>query len=135
LGSHEARRQTQVVVAMDKEVNDRTTKNHWELLPCSAIDPKNKPLQAVWAMKRKQIPGTGLISKYKARLNAHSGQQEEGVNCWDTYAPVVQWMSVQQMMLVLTLAEQLHSRSIDFTLAYPQADLYVDIYLELPLGF
>jgi hypothetical protein len=67
-------------------------------------------------------------------LNAHGGQQEEGVNYWDMYAPVVQWMSVR-MMLVLTLAEKLHSRSIDFTLAYPQADLDVDIYLELPMGF
>jgi hypothetical protein len=38
-------------------------------------------------------------------------------------------------MLVLTLAEQLHSCSIDFTLAYPQADLDVDIFLELPMGF
>jgi hypothetical protein len=122
------------VVAMDKEVNDHTTKHHWELMPRSAIDPNNKPLQAVWAMKRKRIPGTGFISKYKARLNAHGGQQEEGVNYWDTYAPVVRWMSVR-MMLVLTLAEKLHSRSIDFTLAYPQADLDVDIYLELPMGF
>jgi hypothetical protein len=59
-------------------------------------------------MKQKRIPGTGLISKYKARLNAHGGQQEEGVNYWDTYAPVVRWMSVR-MMLVLTLAEKLHS--------------------------
>jgi hypothetical protein len=45
--------------------------------------------------------------------------------------PVVRWMSVK-MMLVLTLADKVQSGSIDFTLAYPQADLDVDIYLELP---
>jgi hypothetical protein len=39
------------------------------------------------------------------------------------------------MMLVLTLAEKLHSWSVDFTLVYPQAALDVDIYLKLPLGF
>jgi hypothetical protein len=39
-------------------------------------------------------------------------------------------------MLVLTLAKKLHSCSINFTLAaYPQADLDVDIYLELLMGF
>jgi hypothetical protein len=103
-------------------------------MPHATIDKKNKPLQAMWAMKRKRIPGTGAISKYKARLNAHGGQQEEGVNYWDTYAPVVCWMSVR-LMLILTLAEGLQSRSIDFTLAYPQADLDVDIFLELPHGF
>jgi hypothetical protein len=48
-------------------------------LPQSTINPKNKPLQAIWAMKRKRIPGSGLISKYKVRLKAHGGQQEEGV--------------------------------------------------------
>jgi hypothetical protein len=122
------------VDAMSKEINAHTTKKHWELLPCTAIDSKNKPLQAVWAMKHKKLPGTGAISKYKARLNAHGGQQEEGVNYWDTYAPVVRWMSVR-LVLVLTLVEGLQSRSIHFTIAYPQADLDVDIYLELPHGF
>ena len=43
-------------------------------------------------------------------------------------------MSVR-MMLVSTLAKKLHSCSINFTLAYPQADLDVDIYLELLMGF
>jgi hypothetical protein len=100
----------------------------------SSIDKKNKALKAVWAMKQKCLPGTGAILKYKARLNAHSGQQEEGVNYWDTYAPVVHWMSVR-LMLILTLVEGLQSRSIDFTLAYSQADLDVDIFLELPHGF
>jgi hypothetical protein len=67
-------------------------------------------------------------------LNAHGGQQEEGVNYWDTDAPVVCWMSVR-LMLVLILKEKLQSRSIKFTLAYPQANLNVNIYLELPMGF
>jgi hypothetical protein len=97
------------VVAMDKEVNDHTTKNHWELLPPpTVIEPNKKPLQAVWAMKQKYITGSGLISKYKAQLNAHGCQQEKGVNYWDTYAPIVCWMSMR-LMLVLTLAEKLQS--------------------------
>jgi hypothetical protein len=58
------------VAAMDKEVDAHTTCKHWELLSCLSTDPKHMPLQAVWVMKRKLIPGTGMISKYKARLNA-----------------------------------------------------------------
>jgi hypothetical protein len=38
-------------------------------------------------------------------------------------------------MLVLALAKKVQSQSIDFTLAYPQVDLDVDIYLELPHSF
>ena len=60
--------------------------------------------------------------------------QEKGINYWETYAPVVQWMSVR-IMLTLAAIENLHTKSIDFVLAYPQANLDVDIYTKLPQGF
>ena len=43
-------------------------------------------------------------------------------------------MSVR-IMLTLGVIEILHSKSIDFVLAYPQIDLDVDIYIELRQGF
>ena len=43
-------------------------------------------------------------------------------------------MSVR-INLTLAAIENLHTRSIDFVLAYPQDDLDVDIYMELPQGF
>ena len=60
--------------------------------------------------------------------------QEKGINYWETYAPVVQWMSLR-IMLTLAAIENSHTKSIDFLLAYPQADVDVDIYMELPQGF
>ena len=33
------------------------------------------------------------------------------------------------------MLNDLEARSIDFTLAFPQADLDVDVYMELPIGF
>ena len=60
--------------------------------------------------------------------------QEKGINYWEMYAPVVQWMSVR-IMLTLAAIKNLHTKSIDFVLAYPQAELDVDIYMELPQGF
>jgi len=38
-------------------------------------------------------------------------------------------------MLTLSIILSLHSRSIDFTTAYTQADLDVDKYLEMSPGF
>ena len=46
---------------------------------------------------------------------------------------MVKWLSVR-IMLTLTVLEKLHSRSVDFVLAYPQAELDIDIYMELPPG-
>ena len=54
--------------------------------------------------------------------------QEKGINYWETYASVVQCMSII-IMLTLAAIENLHTKSIDFVLAYPQADLDVDIYM------
>ena len=76
----------------------------------------------------------GKVTKYKSRICAHIGMREKRINYWETYAPVVQWMSVR-IMLTLAAIENLHTKSIDFVLAYPQADLDVDIYTELPQGF
>ena len=38
-------------------------------------------------------------------------------------------------MLTLAAIKNLHTKSIYFVLAYPQADLDVDIYMKLPQGF
>ena len=76
----------------------------------------------------------GKVTKYKSRICAHGGMQEKGINYWEKYAPVVQWISVS-IMLTLAAIENLHTKSIDFVLAYPQADIDVDIYMELPQGF
>ena len=59
--------------------------------------------------------------------------QEKGINYWETYAPVVQWMSVR-IILTLEAIENLHTKAIDVVLTHPQADLDVDIYIELPQG-
>ena len=42
-------------------------------------------------------------------------------------------MSVR-LMLIFSEVHRLHTRSIDFTLAFPQVDVKVDIYMDLPLG-
>ena len=59
--------------------------------------------------------------------------QTFGVNYWETYAPTVNWISIR-FLLVVAQALQLHTHAIDFTLAFPKADLEVPVYMELPAG-
>ena len=82
---------------------------------------------AIWSFKRKRDNIIRKVTKYKAIIYAHDGMQERGINYWETYAPVVQWMRVR-IMLTLAAMENLHSKSIDFVLAYLQGNLDVDIY-------
>ena len=116
---------------MIKENDDRTTRKHWKVVHRSMIN-NVKTIKAIWSFKRKRRPDGSLL-KHKARLCAHGGMQQYGENYWDTYAPVVNWASVR-LMMTFALINKMHSRSIDFTLAFPQADTDVDIFMELPIG-
>ena len=89
-------------------------------------------MNAIQVFKRKRRPD-GSILKYKARLNAHGGMQTYRETYWNTYALVVNWISIR-MMLTLSVIHSLHTKSIDFTLAFPQADVETTIYMEVPLG-
>ena len=57
-----------------------------------------------------------------------------GQNYWETYAPVVNWASVC-ILLAVAKIHGLSFMSIDFVLAFPQADLEIPVFMELLLGF
>jgi len=87
----------------------------------------------IWSFKRKRRPDGSLL-KHKARLCAHGGMQTWGDNYWETYSPVVNMMSVRLRLLIAKI-HKLDSKAIDFVLAFPQAELDVDIWMYLPIGF
>ena len=59
--------------------------------------------------------------------------QNFGVNYWETYAPTFNLISIR-FLLIVAQALQLNAHAIDFTLGFPQVDLEVPLYMELPAG-
>ena len=118
---------------MEKEVEDHKGCGHWILVPHSTIPSGNKPIEAIWSFKRKRFPD-GRLNKHKARLCAHGGMQSWGENYWKSYSPVVNMISVK-LLLVIAKIHRLESKLIDFVLAFLQADLDIDIWMELPIRF
>ena len=49
------------------------------------------------------------------------------------YAPVVDWISVVSLLSIASIHE-MPSISIDFSLAFPQTDIDVDVFVYIPLG-
>ena len=117
------------VAAMVKEIDDHEKRDHWTVIERSSMPKGAKTILSVWAFKRKRLPD-GTVLKHKARLNAHGGMQRWGIDYWETYAPVVNWISVR-LILELSIIHGLETKAIDFVLAFPQAD----IFMELPYGF
>jgi hypothetical protein len=120
------------VKAMTKEVEAHESREHWTAMLRKDMPKDAKTILSIWSFKRKTLPD-GQILKYKARLCAHGGMQQWGVDYWETYAPVVNWVSVRLLLAVATIHD-LPTGSIDFVLAFPQADLDVPVYMEVPIG-
>ena len=121
------------IQAIIKEVNDHIERKHWELISRRDVPKGEDILDAVWSMKRKRKLVSREPYKWKARLNIHGGQQEYGVHYYDTYSPVVTWPTIR-LLLTMSILNGWASRQIDFVLAYPQADIEQDLYMNLPKG-
>ena len=92
-------------------------------------------IQSTWAFKLKRYPD-GFVKKFKAPFCAHGDQQLEGIDFFETYAPVVQWTTVR-LMLILGVLLQLKSKQGDVTVAFLYTDLGPEekVYVEMPRGF
>jgi len=66
-------------------------------------------------------------------LNLHGGKQIYGMNNFETYAPVVTWFAIR-LMIIFGIIFCWALRQVDFVMAYPQAPIEMDIYMELPQG-
>ena len=117
---------------MEVEIEDHAAHKHWMVR--KQKDCGNpKTILVIWSFKRKRFPN-GRLNKHKACLCAHGCMQQWGVNYWETFTRVVNWLSVQ-LILIVSIMENLPIQAIDFVLAFLQADLNVPIFMELPVGF
>ena len=104
----------------------------WELVPRT---PDMNVLPSTWAFKCKRM-SDGLISKFKARFCARGDRQKEGIDFFETWAPVVSWTTVRVLM-VLAAKLGLKSAQCDITAAFLLSELPEgeDIYVHQPRGF
>jgi hypothetical protein len=121
------------VEAVIKEVNGHVDNNHWKLIPCMEVPEGTEVVPSVWAMQCKQDLTTGKVTKHKARLNLHGGKQEFGTNYYKTYMPVFTWFAIR-LLIVFGILFDWALCQVNFVMAYPQAPIKMDMYMELPTG-
>ena len=108
------------------------------LIELDVFDIVNRPnnqkvISGVWAFKRKRYPG-GAIRKLKARYCARGFEQQFGVDYFETFAPVVMWLTVR-LLLIMSILMQLETKQIDYTAAFVHADIDCVVYVDMPQGF
>jgi hypothetical protein len=133
---HQALRQPnarQFVDSVVREINGHVDCKHWVVTQRSEVPKDTDVLPSVQAVRRKRNLMTGEITKHKARLNLHGRKQEFGMTYYDTYAPVVTWSAIR-LLIVFGILFSWLLRQVNFVMAYPQASIEMDMYMELPQG-
>ena len=102
----------------------------WELVDKK---PDMHVVPSTWAFKIKRYP-TGLVRKLKARFCVRGDLQKDGVDVFETYAPVVSWMTIR-LLLILSVVLELETVQVDYTAAFCQAHMTHDVFINLSLGW
>ena len=118
------------IEAMKEEITNLKRMNTWILID---REPHMKVLKGTWAFKLKRTPD-GVAYRHRSRFCVRGDQQEYGINYFETFAPVVQWSTIR-LLLILILTNQWKAKVIDYTNAFPQANIDTDIYVETPALF
>jgi hypothetical protein len=105
----------------------------WELVV--KTDEMKNILPCKWAFKLKRFPD-GLVKKFKGRFCVRGDRQKEGIDYFDTWAPVIQWTTVRTM-LILAAKLGLHLAQANITAAFVHARLKPtdEIYVRQPEGY
>ena len=119
--------------AMEKEINSQLDQGVFSLVLRTQVPAGTKVLPAVWQMRRKRDIKTQEIKKHKARCNIDGSKMIHGEHYDKTYAPVVGWGTIR-LLLAMVLTNSWHTVQIDYVLAYPQAPLDKEMYMEIPRG-
>ena len=96
--------------------------------------PVNKPVVGCrWVFKTKLDP-EGDFTCYRARLVAEGFSQSFGIDCNETFAPVVGHSSLR-LLFAISAVKKLKIHHLDVNTAFLNGDLREEIFLELPEGF
>ena len=118
------------IKATHQELDAHISRKHWKVVPRKYVPTSKTCLPMVWLMKRKRTP-VGDVKKWKARLCAGGHRSVEFVDYWDTYYPVVSQQTIR-LIFTMALINKWHIHSIDFVLAFPQANVQTDIFMRPP---
>ncbi len=105
----------------------------WRLAKQDTVPDDVQIVPSVWSLQHKRDLTTNMTTKHKARLNLHGGKQVCSMNYYETYMPIVTWFTIG-LMTVFGILFQWSLQQVDFIMAYPQAPIEMDIYMELPQG-
>ena len=97
------------------------------------LPTESKPIGCKWVFRRKYNTD-GSIQTFKARLVAKGFKQKEGIDYFDSYAPLTRITSIR-VLLAFASIYKLIVHQMDVKTAFLNIDLDEEVYMEQPEGF
>ncbi|CAH9081989.1 unnamed protein product [Cuscuta epithymum] len=116
--------------AMNTELQALEQNNTWTLVN---LPPQQHTVGCKWVYKTK-LKSDGTLERYKARLVAKGYTQEEGLDYFDTFSPVVKLTTVR-LLLAIATTKHWFLQQLDINNAFLHGDLLETIYMQPPPGY
>lgn len=117
--------------AAEDEIRGMQLSNSYMLVP-RPTGPNSNVIDSKWVWKKK-LDHFGRVKRFRARLVARGFKQIEGVDFFETFAPVMRYKSLL-ILLAWAAAHDYEVRHLDVPKAFLQAMLDEDIFMEQPEG-
>ena len=116
--------------AMKSEIESMYENKVWTL---TDLPDDRRAIENKWILKKK-TGADGNITIYKARLVAKGCRQVQGVDCDETFSPVVKLKSVRIMLAIATFYDY-EIWQMDVKTAFLNGFLKEELYMMQPEGF
>ncbi|MCF8701912.1 hypothetical protein L3054_11040 [Corynebacterium sp. MC-10] len=116
--------------AMQDEYNALIDSKTWELVP---RPPNANIIRSLWIFRHKK-KSDGSFERHKARLVGDGRSQREGVDCDETFSPVVKPATIR-VVLTIALSRSWPIHQLDVKNAFLHGNLNEIVYMYQPLGF
>uniref|UniRef100_A0A251VD12 Putative ribonuclease H-like domain-containing protein n=1 Tax=Helianthus annuus TaxID=4232 RepID=A0A251VD12_HELAN len=117
-------------MAMNDEYSALIENNTWELVP----RPDGAHIiRCMWLFRHK-FHANGTLQRYKARLVVNGKSQQVGVDCFDTFSPVVKPTTIRTV-LSIAVSRTWPIHQLDVKNAFLHGDLNETVYMFQPPGY
>ena len=116
--------------AMSEELHALEQNRTWTIV---SLPPGFHAIGSKWVYKIK-LKADGTIERYKARLVAKGYTQQEGVDYFDTFAPVAKLVTVK-LLIALAAVHGWSLHQLDVNNAFLHGDLTEEVYMTIPAGY
>ncbi|CAJ2649804.1 unnamed protein product [Trifolium pratense] len=117
-------------MAMKDEYDALIENKTWELVP----RPSNaNVIRSLWIFRHKK-KSDGSFERYKAQLVGNGANQQSGVDCGETFSPVVKPATIRTV-LSIALSKSWCLHQLDVKNAFLHGNLDETVYMHQPPGF